>query len=112
MPKPAMPPRGQHERNLPLKNRGLPSFIMTTALAITAVGLGVIIGRGLLSIANEKPPQGLELGYHPKAEFIDFTGQLFYGKDESTGVCFAARYPKAKHGFTRVPCEALEKLKR
>ncbi len=103
MPKPAQPHR-------PLKARGLPSFIMTAALAATAIGLGVIVGRGLLSIANEEPPQGLELGYHPKVAFIDFTDKVRYGKDKSTGTCFAVVGPGWR-GFTRVPCQALERLK-
>ena len=104
MPKPAMPPQRQRER-------GLPSFIMTVAVAATVIGLGVIVGQKLLSVANEKPPQGLELGHQPKVEFIDFTGQLFYGKDSSTGLCFVSRFKVAKKGFAHVPCAALEKLK-
>ena len=101
MPKPAMPPRRERENNLP-------SIIMTLSIVL-AVAAGGLIGTAIVAEKPE-PPQGLELGYHPKVAFIDFTDKVRYGKDESTGTCFAVVGPGWR-GFTRVPCQALERLK-
>ncbi len=109
MPKPAMPPlRKQRENNLP-------SAIMVLSI-LAATVIGAAVGFATITTGRPKPPRGLELGYHPKVEFIDFTGQIRYGKDKSTGFCFANirtadSDPRVWRTFARVPCEALERLK-
>ena len=102
MPKPAMPPPSQRKSELP------GAIMVLGAIA----GVVMIVGTATFVLKlTSTPPQGLELGYPPTVELIDFTGQIFYGRDRSTGICFAARFRQAKYGFTQVPCEALERLK-
>ncbi len=107
MPKPAMPPRRERENNLP-------SIIMT--LSIFAAMTGVVVSVAIMAAGGAESPQGLELGYHPKVAFIDFTGQIRYGKDKSTGFCFANirtadSDPRLWRTLAHVPCQALERLK-
>lgn len=99
MPKPAMPPSGQKER----MNKKDKALIASACLLFVAVVSAFIYWE----------PNFFERLTQQESEprLLDFTGQIFYGKDESTGVCFAARFHSAKYGFTRVPCEALERLK-
>ena len=106
MPKPAMPPRRERENNLP-------SAIMVLSI-LAATVIGAAVGFAAITTGRPKPPQGLELGYHPKVAFIDFTDKVRYGKDKSTDTCFAIVGPGEVwgwRGFTRVPCQALERLR-
>lgn len=48
-------------------------------------------------------------------KLLDLTGQIRYGKDESTGMCFANirtadSDPRLWRTVARVPCKALERL--
>ncbi len=104
MPKPALPPHGQRKGHL----------LSATITLSSAAAIIVIVTAAV--VKSPEPSRGLELSHQPKVEFIDFTGKLRYGKDKSTGFCFANirtadNDPRLWRTFARVPCEALERLK-
>lgn len=91
------------------------------ALGMGAAALILISGFAILISDNlplrRTPPQELEPEYNPRIELTDFTGQLRYGKDKSTGLCFvnirtADTDQRLWRTFAHVPCEALEGLER
>ena len=104
MPKPQPPPLG-----------GKKSEVSGLVMLISATGLTIALASAVVIFMPEKRAPAQELTAQP-AKIIDFTGQLRYGRDKSTGLCFAnIRTVDADRRlwrtFAYIPCAALERLK-
>ena len=104
MPKIQPPPPGRKK-----------SEVSGVVMILSAIGLTFALASAVIMFMPEKHAPAQELTAQP-AKIIDFTGQLRYGRDKSTGLCFAnIRTVDADRRlwrtFAYIPCAALERLK-
>ena len=104
MPKPQSPPLGRKKSEVP-----------GVVIILSAIGLTIALTGAVVMFTPEKRAPVQELTAQP-TKIIDFTGQLRYGRDKSTGLCFvnirtADTDQRLWRTFAHVPCEALERLK-
>ena len=97
MPKPTQPPCGQRISNLP-----------GAIMVLGAIGAVIVLGGSLALFMSDRTL--------PEAEFIDLTGQIRYGKDKSTGICFANirtadSDPRLWRTLAYISCRDLEGIK-
>lgn len=103
MPKVQPPPLGRKK-----------SEVSGVVMIISAIGLTIALTGAVVIFTPEKHVPVQEITAQP-AKIIDFTGQLRYGKDESTGLCFvnirtADTDQRSWRTFAHVSCKALERL--
>ena len=104
MPKPQLPPLGRKK-----------SEVSGIVVILSAIGVTIALTSAVVLFTPERLVPVQELTAQP-AKIIDFTGQLRYGKDKSTGLCFvnirtADADQRLWRTFAHVPCEALKGLK-